>query len=108
MFVKVFMCAFWLIAGQVTQHNKWHAWSGYTCLKFAFFSNVCHLFPPMLEVLFSFLVHTISGGLSRVASAMSTSPNRSRSPLRHTGDNPDGKAEGPKENPVVGQDNTCP
>ena len=32
-----FMCAFWLIAGQVTQHDKWHAWSGDTCLKFAFF-----------------------------------------------------------------------
>ena len=45
-------------------------------------SNVCHLFPPMLEVVFSFLVHTISGGLSRVASAMSTSPTRSRSPMR--------------------------
>ena len=45
-------------------------------------SNVCHLFPPMLEVAFSFLVHTISGGLSRVASAMSTSPTRSRSPMR--------------------------
>ena len=55
----------------------------------------------MLEVLFSFLVHTISGGLSRVASAMSTSPDRSRSPLRNTGDNPDGKVEVPKENPVV-------
>ena len=64
-------------------------------------SNVCHLFPPMLEVLFSFLVHTIFGGLSRVASAMSTSPDRSRSPSRNTGDNPDGKAEVPKENPVV-------
>ena len=64
-------------------------------------SNVCHLFPPMLEVLFSFLVHTIFGGLSRVASAMSTSPDRSRCPLRNTGDNPDGKAEVPKENPVV-------
>ena len=55
----------------------------------------------MLEVLFSFLVHTISGGLSRVASAMSTSPDRSRGPLRNTGNNPDGKAEVPKENPVV-------
>ena len=36
MFVKVCTCAFWLIAGQATQHNKWHAWSGDTCLKFAF------------------------------------------------------------------------
>ena len=51
----------------------------------------------MLEVLFSFLVHTISGGLSRVASAMSASPTRSRSPLRNT----DGKAEVPEESPVV-------
>ena len=55
----------------------------------------------MLEVLFSFLVHTISGGLSRVASAMYSSPNRSRSPLRNTGNTPDDKAEVPKENPVV-------
>ena len=55
----------------------------------------------MLEVLFSFLVHTISGGLSRVASAMSISPTRSRSPLRNTGENPDGKAEVPEESPVV-------
>ena len=55
----------------------------------------------MLEVLFSFLVHTISGGLSRVASAMSSSPNRSRSPLRNNGNTPDDKAEVPKENPVV-------
>ena len=55
----------------------------------------------MLEVLFSFLVHTISGVLSRVASAMSTSPTRSRSPLRNTGANPDGKAEVPEESPVV-------
>ena len=55
----------------------------------------------MLEVLISFLVHTFFGGLSRVASAMSTSPDRSRSPLRNTGENPDGKAEVPKENPVA-------
>ena len=55
----------------------------------------------MLEVLFSFLVHTISGGLSRVASAMSSSPNRSRSPLRNNENTPDDKAEVPKENPVV-------
>ena len=60
-------------------------------------SNVCHWFPPMLEVLFSFLVHTFSGGLSRVASAMS-SPNRSRSPMRTTSVQDD-KAEEPKENP---------
>ena len=51
----------------------------------------------MLEVLFSFLVHTISGGLSRVASAMS-SPTRSRSPMR-SGSVHDDKAEEPKENP---------
>ena len=63
-------------------------------------SNVCHLFPPMLEVLFSFLVHTISGGLSRVASAMS-SPTRSRSPIRNTGENCEGEAEVPKENPIA-------
>ena len=50
----------------------------------------------MLEVLFSFLVHTFSGGLSRVASAMS-SP-RSRSPLRTTSVRDD-TAEEPKENP---------
>ena len=55
----------------------------------------------MLEVLFSFLVHTISGGLSRVSSAMSTSPTRSRSPLRNSGENPDGEVEVPKENPVA-------
>ena len=60
-------------------------------------SNVCHLFPPMLEVLFSFLVHTISGGFSRVASAIS-SPTRSRSPMR-TGSVQDDKIEKPKENP---------
>ena len=65
-------------------------------------SNVCHLFPPMLEALFSFLVHTFFGGFSRVASAMSTSPpDRSRSPMRNTGENPDGEAEVPKENPVA-------
>ena len=52
----------------------------------------------MLEVLFSFLVHTFSGGLSRVASAMSLSPTRSRSP-RNTGSVHDDKAEEPKENP---------
>ena len=51
--VKVCACAFWLIAGQVTQHNKWHAWSGDTCQS-SHSLNVCHLFPPMLEVLFSF------------------------------------------------------
>ena len=55
----------------------------------------------MLEVLFSFLVHTISGGLSRVASAMSSSPTRIRSPLRNNENTPDDKAEVPKENPVV-------
>ena len=55
----------------------------------------------MLEVLFCFLVHTISGGLSRVASAMSTSPTRGRCPLRNTGEDPDGKAEVPEESPVV-------
>ena len=60
-------------------------------------SNVCHLFPPMWEVLFSFLGHTISGGFSRVASAMS-SPTRSRSPMR-TGSVQDDKTEEPKENP---------
>ena len=60
-------------------------------------SNVCHLFPPMLEVVFSFLVHTISGGLSRVASAMS-SPTRSCSPMR-SGSVQDEKIEEPKENP---------
>ena len=56
----------------------------------------------MLEVLFSFpfLVHTISGGLSRVASAMS-SPTRSRSPLRNTVSGHDDKAEEPKENPAA-------
>ena len=51
----------------------------------------------MLEVLFSFLVHTFSGGLSRVALAMS-SPNRSRSSMRTTSVHDD-KAEEPKENP---------
>ena len=51
--VKVCARAFWLIAGQVTQHNKWHAWSGDTCQS-SHSLNVCHLFPPMLEVLFSF------------------------------------------------------
>ena len=56
--------------GQVTHAQSLHS------------LNVCHLFPPMLEVLFSFLVHTFSGGISRVASAMS-SP-RSRSPMRTT------------------------
>ena len=61
-------------------------------------SNVCHLFPPMLEVVFPFLVHTISGGLSRVASAMSTSPTRSRSPMR-SGSVQGEKIEEPKENP---------
>ena len=62
-------------------------------------SNVCHLFPPMLEVLFSFsfLVHTISGGFSHVASAMS-SPTRSRSPMR-SGSVQDDKTEEPKEIP---------
>ena len=50
----------------------------------------------MLEVLFSFLVHTFSGGISRVASAMS-SP-RSRSPMRTTSVHDDA-AEEPKENP---------
>ena len=71
--------------GQVTHAQSLHS------------SNVCHLFPPMLEVLFSFLVHTFSGGLSRVASAMS-SPTRSRSPMR-TASVHDDKAEEPKENP---------
>ena len=74
--------------GQVTHASSLHS------------SNVCHLFPPMLEVLFSFLVHTFSGGLSRVASAMSTSPTRSRSPMR-TRENLDDKAEAPEESPIV-------
>ena len=52
----------------------------------------------MLEVLFSFLVHTFSAGLSRVSSAMSPSPTRSRSP-RNTGSVHDDKSEEPKENP---------
>ena len=54
----------------------------------------------MLEVLFSFLVHTFFGGSSRVASAMSLSPSRSRSP-KNTGSVHDDKAEEPKENPAA-------
>ncbi len=58
---RFFSCAFRLQAGQVTQHDKWHAWSGDTaCLHTNVHPSGCLVtcFPSNVGGLFSFPTHS--------------------------------------------------
>ena len=59
---KFLMCNFWVQAGQVTQHYRWHAWSGDTCLFHSSLSSLrmpLSLVPSFVgrSVFFSLLPH---------------------------------------------------